>query len=172
MISKAQSKLLSEIENLTEMHVKHFEMRLADVFKNTKMTESGCWHYQGRHNACGYPQAIIRGSQYYLHRISYMFFYNVLLAPEQLCLHKCNNTACFNPLHLYIGTHADNARDRIAAGATTKKTPRELVIKAKSLIKLGYTTEEIADLTGLGVFLIVAIKQNRRHSDVEIPLAS
>jgi hypothetical protein len=172
MISKAQSKLLSEIENITEMHLQHFAMKLAEVFKNTKITESGCWHFLGRHNVCGYPQAFIRGSQYYLHRISYMFFHDVLLVPEQLCLHRCNNPACFNPLHLYVGTHADNARDRIAAGATTKKTPRELVIKAKCLIKLGLANEEVADLTGLTLGLISAIKQNRRHSDVEIPLAS
>jgi hypothetical protein len=29
-------------------------------------------------------------------------------------LHRCHNPACFRPEHLYLGTNADNVRDRIA----------------------------------------------------------
>ena len=33
--------------------------------------------------------------------------------PEGLCIcHKCNNSACWNPSHLFKRTHQDNADDR------------------------------------------------------------
>lgn len=36
--------------------------------------------------------------------------------PDKCVLHTCDNPACINPDHLYLGTQADNARDRQTRG--------------------------------------------------------
>lgn len=35
---------------------------------------------------------------------------------DMMALHRCNNPTCCNPAHLYIGSYAENMRDKIAAG--------------------------------------------------------
>ena len=35
---------------------------------------------------------------------------------DTLVLHHCDNPPCVNPQHLYLGTHADNAKDRDTRG--------------------------------------------------------
>jgi hypothetical protein len=47
------------------------------------------------------------------HRLSYELNNNVLLTSEQLVCHTCDNPSCINPLHLFIGTHSDNCKDKV-----------------------------------------------------------
>lgn len=35
-------------------------------------------------------------------------------------LHRCDNRACREPEHLFLGTHQDNADDRVAKGRSAK----------------------------------------------------
>jgi hypothetical protein len=47
-----------------------------------------------------------------VHRISAMIFLGYKLFDDKQINHKCEEKACWNPEHLYIGTGADNAHDR------------------------------------------------------------
>lgn len=49
------------------------------------------------------------------HRVAYKIYYAV--DPNELHVrHVCHNPPCVNPLHLILGTHQDNMRDRDEAG--------------------------------------------------------
>ena len=82
------------------------------------VTESGCWDFTGHINNRGYG-LISKGSKskgiMLTHRASYESFIGPI--PEgKIVLHKCDNTKCFNPDHLSVGTQQDNMDDMESKG--------------------------------------------------------
>jgi hypothetical protein len=92
---------------------------------------TNCWLYQGcsvdknnKHCKVSFGRTKI-----FVHRISAHLFLGLdLWDTKQLALHKqtCRNPNCWNPDHLYIGSHQDNTLDSVAIGshhsAATGKT--------------------------------------------------
>ncbi len=60
-----------------------------------------------------YGQFWFKGGIIRAHRFSYALFVGAI-EPGKHILHRreCDNPSCVNPLHLYMGTHQDNMRDR------------------------------------------------------------
>ena len=81
--------------------------------QNTKITESGCWEWQGSRHPSGYGRVWWRGNVWRTHRlIAYISLGLLGYWDDDCVLHKCDNPPCWNPSHLYVGTRFDNAVDR------------------------------------------------------------
>ena len=79
-----------------------------------KLGPTDCWNWSGYTNANGYGQFSIKG-HILAHRASWII--NIGPLPEgegwhgTCVLHHCDNPACVNPDHLFIGSNQDNVDD-------------------------------------------------------------
>ncbi len=77
-----------------------------------------CWVWQGsfqksgKHGQALYPNVRVKGKTWRGHRLAFVLFHGAIPAGNHI-LHKCDNTKCVNPAHLFSGTHVDNMQDKL-----------------------------------------------------------
>lgn len=124
---------------------------------------SGCWDWRGAKYVKGYGNIRINGVRHLAHRLSFELHRGSI--PAGLCVcHTCDNRACVNPAHLFIGTNSDNVADKVAKGRQSrlpgmrngraKLTEQEVVdIRAS----VGVTATSLARRYGVSIALISEI---------------
>lgn len=72
---------------------------------------AGCWIWTATKNRQGYGRIRSSGKTARAHRISWELA-NGPIPDGMDILHRCDNPACVNPAHLFLGTDDDNMRDK------------------------------------------------------------
>ncbi|MEW6626581.1 MAG: HNH endonuclease signature motif containing protein [Pseudomonadota bacterium] len=75
-------------------------------------TASGCREWQGYRLANGYGQVKRAGRSYQAHRYAWEEMNGPIPLGMIIC-HRCDNRACCNPDHLWLGTNKQNSEDMV-----------------------------------------------------------
>jgi hypothetical protein len=94
---------------------------LNDIWKKVDKTSNsnGCWIYTAAKDNDGYGRFCFDGQNRMAHRIVYQLIYGDIQSNQYIC-HTCDNPACVNPNHLFLGSPDDNMKDKVAKNRQAK----------------------------------------------------
>ncbi len=125
------------------------------IFSKIEVNKTnGCWEMKlTKYHR--YPQIQIGKKSVRAHRVSFEIFNDKKIPPDKFCLHKCDNTKCVNPEHLFLGTLRENMQDMIKKGRNRYNPPvgircaqhklnENQVLEIRKLFKKGMNQAELS----------------------------
>jgi hypothetical protein len=130
-------------------------VRVAKFHKRLERRD-GCHIFIGKKDRFGYGKIKINYKYVSTHRYAWILKYGHI--PDGMCvLHKCDQPACCNPDHLFLGTRADNQKDMASKKRSTIGAKnRHAVLSESDVVHIRtmydgghYSTAAIARLYGV-----------------------
>lgn len=131
-----------------------------------------CWEYKDFKFPQGYGQFWNGTRRVGAHIFAYESHYRCKVPKGKFVLHKCDNSSCCNPKHLYVGTQLDNMQDRslrckdlpekISFGCATFSARKILAIR--TALKTGQTRESIAKMFKVGLDTVYRIRRTPKFA--------
>jgi hypothetical protein len=122
--------------------------------KVEKLGPDECWNWIAGINKGGYGQLKYEGHTDRAHRIAWILAYGPI--PDNFgVLHACDNPACVNPHHLFLGTQSDNIKDCVKKNRQNPpkgevhymaKLTKKHVLEIRSKLTMGFRICDLASI--------------------------
>lgn len=146
----------------------HPVARFMALVKPDTITPRGCWIWIGGGKDNGYGSFALAGASEPAHRAAYKLFHGEP-GSNDVC-HSCDNRACVNPHHLFIGTRAENMADMKQKGrgygGGRKHLREHTVQEIRRRIAMGLNQSDIARSLNVNRGTVSAIKQGKSYGRV------
>ncbi len=141
---------------------------LTRLLRHISVAANGCWEWTGvrRYGYGKFHETVERGRprrQVLAHRRSWEL-HNGPIPGGMHVLHRCDNPPCINPAHLFLGTPADNMRDKMFKGRAGGSLRTEDIPAIRAALAAGRTQAAIAAEYGVWQTTISRVALGERWS--------
>ncbi|MCT7971195.1 HNH endonuclease signature motif containing protein [Laspinema olomoucense] len=144
------------------------KLSLQQRIESHLVSKDDCWLTDLCCCRYGYPRIRVNGKTEKASRVMFRLNYGEIPSHLYVC-HKCDNRACVNPEHLFLGTQKENMTDMANKGRSTigSRNPRaklseDDVVEIKCLLSEGkLNCQEISNLYGVDRKVISGIKNGK-----------
>jgi hypothetical protein len=150
-------------------------------------SEDRCWEWQGAKTSSGYGSLSWHGLHVQAHRVAYYLsnggvsLMTGFRMPgksrryQRFVLHKCDNRACCNPAHLFLGSMRANLLDAYRKGRKVQPQSKHVNAKLTAVsVRLirkqydvgRYTQQQLATKYGVSQRVISLITRRETYKDI------
>ncbi len=146
---------------------------LEERFWSHVAKSDGCWLWTGARYYNGYGAFRANGRNIGAHRFSWGLYHGPIPDGLFIC-HHCDNPACVNPDHLFVGTQTQNLADMASKGRSTHgernpqaKLAAHQVRRIRGFHACGISRTELAEHFGVREGTISDVVSRRAWKQVE-----
>lgn len=170
-LTGADARVWSDIRTTHFASAAYRFFQKVDKENSPLLIDTPCWIWCGSRDRLGYGVIALEGGERMgVHRFAYEMAFGPIPKGVFAC-HRCDNTSCVNPAHIFAGTPKENSQDAVIKGRLGRKSTRrydpETARAIREQILAGASPIQLRRKYGMSPRTMKAILAGTRQKDSE-----